>query len=271
MSMICPVCSHNLRITNITSKVFLQDNYYCDSCDSFHIIQEKDMSAYYSETYHQEFNFKQHTQDSWLKNYFSKPRNYSRYQFLMRNSKQSDFKNILEIGGGNGDFYSLMNVKNHPDQYTIVEPNPTYNLIADNLQYHNLLFEDVSDNQLQGIDLIVMFHVLEHIFDVDAFFARVKKLGVKYLLMEVPNIIDDRVKEDSLLRHPHYHHYSGKSLKMLIEKQGFQNYTIDSIRPITYHPYDKVPISSRVFNKIIGRNEAADTKGLYLRALIDLT
>jgi hypothetical protein len=234
-------------------------------------MEEKDMSAYYTDTYHQEFNFKKQKHSSWLKNYFSKPRNYSRYQFLKRNSEKAEFNNVLEIGGGNGDFYSMMDLKNHPSSYLIVEPNPSYNLVADNLQYHNVLFEELEDDQLGNIDLIVMFHVLEHIYDVDAFFTRVKKLGVKYLLFEVPNIADDRVKEDSMLRHPHYHHYSEQSLKTLLDKNGLEKYTIESIRPITYHPYRKVPIFSRVMNKIIGRNEVTDPKGLYLRALIDLT
>ncbi len=269
--MDCPICSSKLQKTNYTSKVFLQENQYCDACDSFHIIEEKDMSAYYAETYHQDFNFKEHKHTSWLKNYFSKPRNYARYQFLKNNSKKNELDSVLEIGGGNGDFYSMMDLKDHPSSYVIVEPNPAYNLVADNLQYHNVLFEELADEQLGNIDLIVMFHVLEHIFDVDAFFERVKRLGVKYLLFEVPNIADERVKEDSMLRHPHYHHYSEQSLKILLDKNGFKKHTIESVRPITYHPYDKVPTVSRIVNKIIGRNEVADPKGLYLRALIDLT
>jgi 2-polyprenyl-3-methyl-5-hydroxy-6-metoxy-1,4-benzoquinol methylase len=229
------------------------------------------MSAYYAEEYHQDFNFKQYKKVSRLADYFSKPRNYSRYQFLKKTTKQVDFKNVLEIGGGNGDFYSVMNAKGGLRSYTIVEPNPSYNLVANNLQYHNMLFEEVPEDQLVGVDLIVMFHVLEHIFDVDAFFARVKQLGVKYLFFEVPNIADTHVKEDSLLKHPHYHHYSEGSLMMLLKKNGFTKYFIESIRPITYHPYEHIPKASRILNKIIGRNEVTDPKGLYLRTLIDLT
>jgi|GEM_PF-1604522 len=269
--MICPVCAGEIEVTQYKNKVFSQENYYCKACDSFHIIEEKDMSAYYADEYHQDFNFKQYKKAAWLKNYFSKPRNYSRYQFLKKTAAGVTFNNVLEIGGGNGDFYSLMNAKSKLDSYTIVEPNPSYNLVSENLHYHNMLFEDVPEDQLVGVNLIVMFHVLEHIFDVDAFFSRVKQLGVKYLFFEVPNIADARVKEDSLLRHPHYHHYSEGSLKILLEKNDFKKYAIESIRPVTYHPYESIPKASRILNKIIGRNEVADPKGLYLRALIDLT
>jgi len=269
--MICPVCTSKIEITQYNNEVFSRENYYCEFCNSFHIVDEKDMSAYYADEYHKDFNFKQYKKAFWLKDYFSKPRNYSRYQFLKKTTEGVEFNNILEIGGGNGDFYSLMNAKGEMDSYTIVEPNPSYNLVAENLLYHNMLFEEVPEDQLIGVDLIVMFHVLEHIFDVDAFFTRVKQLGVKYLFFEVPNIADKRVKEDSLLRHPHYHHYSESSLKMLLDKNGFTKYAISSIRPVTYHPYEITPKISRILNKLMGRNEVADRKGLYLRALINLT
>ncbi len=269
--MTCPVCSAPLQETSSINKIFSVQNHYCKSCDSYHLLDEQDMSRYYSQEYHADFNFKKYKKTSLLKDYFSKPRNFARYHYLNKYSNEKRFDNILEIGGGNGDFFSLIDAKWHPKQYTIVEPNPSYNLDAENLKYYNTLFEDVADSDLSNVDAIVMFHVLEHIYDVDRFLERVKKISPKYLYFEVPNIASEQVKEDSLSNHPHYHHYSEKSLRKLFDKHGFGKYQLDSVMPVTYHPYNKVSTMSRVINKILGKNEVVDAKGLYLRGLIDLT
>ncbi len=267
--MNCPICNSNSTETSFINPIFNQANYYCDHCDYYFIGKEKDVSEYYKTDYHSNFGFKNTKKKYNLLYYFSKPRNYARFKYFLNSTKNTQFKSFLEIGGGNSDNYVIFDSKYDIEKFMIVEPNPNFNLKRANLHYFNCLFEDVPLEQLNNTEVVIMYHVLEHIYDLTDFFQKIKSLKCKYLYFEVPNIGHEKVKVESLTKHPHYHHFSKKSLELLFEKNGIKNYKIDTINPITYHPYNKPPVARRIVNKILKINEEYNPKGLYLRGLIN--
>lgn len=271
MKYFCPICMSSVDKTNYVNVIFEQTSYFCEHCNYFFIPVEKDVSAYYQTEYHDQFGFTKPPDKYNLKYYFSKPRIYARYRYFRNQTKNRSFQSFLEIGGGNSENFILFDKKYDVEKYVIVEPNSKYNVKAPNLTYINSLFEDVNDNTIKDVEVVLMFHVLEHIFHLDKFFQRIKQMNWKYLYLEVPNIANEKVREDSLLNHPHYHHFSKESIAFLLEKNNIKDYITDSVEPITYHSYKKVGSLSRKLNKVIMRNEKKDPKGMYLRTLIRLS
>ena len=115
-----------------------------------------------------------------------------------------------------------------------------------------------------------MFHVLEHIFDLDEFFKKIKDINPQYFYFEIPNIDNKKVLDDSLKNHPHYHHFSIKSIEQLLEDQGFTKITLDGINPKSYHPYNKIGFFKRYLQRITGENETVNNKGLYIRGIYQI-
>lgn len=174
---------------------------------------------------------------------------------------------ILEIGGGKGDNFTVFDKKMKPEMYTIVEPNAEYNLKYNNLQYINDMIENVDIKRLKSQHSLIMFHVLEHIFDLKSFFELQKKINPKYFYFEVPNCNIEKVRTDSLLNHPHYHHFSKKSLELLAQKHNMKILRLDTIEPISYHPYKKVGKFKKYFSRLSGQHEIVGEHGIYLRAV----
>jgi len=266
----CPICLSELIITEKKNKIFNTLNYYCSNCDSYHIIEPKELTEYYTHNYHKEFNFKKARKFFKFIYHYQNPRAYARKKFLSKNFKNNFLSKYLEIGGGNSENFIVFNLYNKPKAYIIVEPNSTFNLNRSNLKYYNCLFEDVDNSVLKDVDIVIMFHVLEHIFDLKSFFERIINAGCKFFYFEVPNIHNKKVLEESLLNHPHYHHFSKKSLEYLFNSLNIKVEKISAIEPITYHPYKKVKFIKRITFKSLQKNEKESEWGLYLRGIVKL-
>ncbi|MBE9468216.1 MAG: class I SAM-dependent methyltransferase [Bacteroidetes bacterium] len=171
----CPICSSELIKTGYRNIIFNAENYYCSNCHSYHIMSYFDFSDYYAKQYHDDFSFVKAKKHYKLFCGFQNSRAYSRCRFFRKHTQKQRFDNFLEIGGGNGQNFLVFDLFNKPKSYIIVEPNIKFNINKPNLRYYNNLFENTEDSSLGKVDLIMLFHVLEHIYDVNSFLERVRK------------------------------------------------------------------------------------------------
>ncbi len=268
--MNCPICSAKLSSTGIKNKIFNSDSYYCNACHSYHILDKIDDSEYYAEKYHTAFNYKKIVSAIINKLGLVSNRCISRYRYIKKHVRFSSKMSYLEIGGGSGENFVIYNARKKPELYTIIEPNSKFNLKNKKLRYFNDIFENISTEKLIGTNVVMIFHVLEHIYDLEIFFEKLKNVNPQYFYFEVPNIDNKIVLDDSLKNHPHYHHFSIKSIDYMLNKQGFTKIALDGIDPKSYHPYKKIGTFKRYLKRILGKNESFNDKGLYIRGIYQI-
>jgi hypothetical protein len=268
--MNCPVCKSKLEITEYRNIIFDELNYYCKTCESYHIVKEVDTSKYYAEEYHRKFSYN---------NFFSKlinklslvsNRTAGRFDFLNKYGNITENMNFLEIGGTFGEFFNIARKKIHPKLYTIVEPDRKFNRKRRNLKFENNIFENIDIQTLVVIDIVQMFHVFEHIFEINNFLERLKLLKPCKFYFEVPNCSNEKIKTESLINNPHYHHFSKKSLEILFANHKFEQIKLEIIEPKSYNPYIKVGRCKRYKLRYLGENEIFDENGIYLRGIYSI-
>ncbi|MBH07787.1 MAG: methyltransferase [Flavobacteriales bacterium] len=101
-------------------------------------------------------------------------------------SKLIKNKKILDIGSGTGEFLSYMK-KNNYETYGVEIAKNARNLSIKN---HKLNVKDSIFNLSEkNFDIITMWHVLEHIYDLDDYMRKIKNLlnDKGFLLVAVPN------------------------------------------------------------------------------------
>lgn len=132
---------------------------------------------------------------------------------------------LLDIGAGTGDFL-VMAQKNGWD-IEGVEPSPKAKAIA---QSKGVPFaNDLSEIPDHSVDVITMWHVLEHVPDVEAQIAELKRI-VKLdgtLIIAVPNYKSYDAQHYGIFWAAydvprHLWHFSKTSIKLLFAKQGME-------------------------------------------------
>lgn len=143
------------------------------------------------------------------------------------NSFKTEEKNLLDVGCGTGDF--LLTCKNNGWKVTGVEPNPKAKITAENKVQGKSVTEIYSDMNLLNneaqFDVITLWHVLEHIPNLEGYISSLKKLlkpnGV--LIIAVPNFKSyDAIYYKQFWAAfdvpRHLWHFSKKSIRLLFEK-----------------------------------------------------
>ena len=154
--------------------------------------KEKDLGKYYeSENYISHTDSKKSVVDV----VYQIVRNYTlKKKLTLINSFQTEEKKILDIGAGTGDFLKICS----DNSWTVtgIEPNESARGIASEKsgKKGGRFFETVQDlkkeeNVFLGFDVITMWHVLEHVPNLDETIFNLKKLlkpeGV--IIVAVPN------------------------------------------------------------------------------------
>jgi 2-polyprenyl-3-methyl-5-hydroxy-6-metoxy-1,4-benzoquinol methylase len=137
-------------------------------------------------------------------------------------SKKKNIK-ILDVGCGTGDF--LVYCKNKNFDVCGVEPNKTANAISTS-KLHQTVFFDVSElpNKTK-FDVITLWHVLEHIPNLNEYISRLKDLlkDDGFLIVAVPNYksYDANHYKEYWAAYDvprHLWHFSQKSISLLFSK-----------------------------------------------------
>jgi 2-polyprenyl-3-methyl-5-hydroxy-6-metoxy-1,4-benzoquinol methylase len=141
------------------------------------------------------------------------------------NTLQADKGKILDIGAGTGDF--LSGAKQNGWEAVGVEPSEKAKVIA---AKKGILFVNETAELLDhSCDVITMWHVLEHVPDLDAQIKELKRILKPNgsLIVAVPNFksFDAKHYQNFWAAYDvpiHFWHFSKKAIQMLFEKESME-------------------------------------------------
>ena len=148
--------------------------------------------------------------------------------------------NLLEIGAGTGAFANAM--KNKGWNVTALEPDQTTRTRAkDNYNLDLLPIEALYNLPENSFDVITLWHVLEHVHDLNGYFKAIHKLLKQNgrLIIAVPNYtsFDARFYKTFWAAYDvprHLYHFSPKSIASLSNKYRFK---IVETRPMWFDSF----------------------------------
>ena len=153
------------------------------------------------------------------------------------NSLQSNKGRILDIGAGTGDFLSV--AKSNGWQTTGVEPSDRAKTIAINKGVS--FVEQTNELENHSFDVISMWHVLEHVPDLDKQIKELKRLlkPTGSLIIAVPNFKSFDAKHYGKFWAAydvpiHFWHFSKTAIKLLFEKEEMK---LEKILPMKFDSF----------------------------------
>ncbi|WP_269241063.1 class I SAM-dependent methyltransferase [Flavobacterium limnophilum] len=153
------------------------------------------------------------------------------------NSLQPQKGRILDIGTGTGEFLSV--AKNDGWETIGVEPSDRAKSIA---KSKGVLFvEETSELENHSFDVISMWHVLEHVPDLDKQIKELKRLlkPTGTLIIAVPNFKSFDAKHYGKFWAAfdvpiHFWHFSKKAIKLLFEKEEMK---LEKVLPMKFDSF----------------------------------
>jgi len=166
-----------------------------------------------------------------------------RQKVKLINSQAGSDKSILDIGCGTGDF--LYACKNGGWKVKGIEPNDkARNLALKKMNSESFLVKDIQDlliNEKEAYDVITMWHVLEHIPNLDNYISNLKQLlkPKGTLIIALPNYKShDAVYYKTFWAAydvpRHLWHFSRKSIKYIFKKNYFN---VSKIIPMKFDAF----------------------------------
>jgi 2-polyprenyl-3-methyl-5-hydroxy-6-metoxy-1,4-benzoquinol methylase len=153
------------------------------------------------------------------------------------NSLQPNKGRILDIGAGTGDFLSV--AKNDGWKTTGVEPSERAKSIAINKGIS--FVEQTSELENHSFDVISMWHVLEHVPDLDKQIKELKRLlkPSGTLIIAVPNFKSFDAKHYGKFWAAydvpiHFWHFSKTAIKLLFEKEEMK---LEKVLPMKFDSF----------------------------------
>lgn len=213
-------------------------NKELDMLETFPQPQREKLSEYYkSEDYISHTDTKRNL----LEFVYHKVREISlKRKLKLINSFQTETKQLLDIGCGTGDF--LQTALRDNWNITGIEPNESAREIANSKTNNTVLeTEELSKLELNSFDVITLWHVLEHLPDLEMHTALLKSLlkpnGT--LVIAVPNYksYDAQYYKNFWAAYDvprHLWHFSKTSISELFKKK---NMTLEKILPMKFDAY----------------------------------
>lgn len=153
------------------------------------------------------------------------------------NSQQAAKGRILDIGAGTGDFLSV--AKNDGWQTMGIEPSDRAKGIA--IDKGISFVENTTELENHSFDVITMWHVLEHVPDLDFQIKELKRLlkPEGTLIVAVPNFKSFDAKHYGTYWAAfdvpiHFWHFSKKAIQMLFEKE---NMKLEKVLPMKFDSF----------------------------------
>ena len=153
------------------------------------------------------------------------------------NSLQPQKGRILDIGAGTGEFLSV--AKNDGWQTIGLEPSDRAKAIAKNKGVS--FVENTSELENQSFDVISMWHVLEHVPDLDKQIKELKRLlkPTGTLIIAVPNFKSFDAKHYGKFWAAfdvpiHFWHFSKTAIKLLFEKEEMK---LEKVLPMKFDSF----------------------------------
>ncbi len=177
------------------NKVYIKTKDYTLTNEEFKLYYNKELDLLFTkpipinlEKYYESDDYISHTDSrkSLIDKIYQYVKNYSLKQKLkLINSFNLKNKELLDIGAGTGDFINIC--KNNGWNVTGVEPSKKANEIASTKGL--VLKKELNEIEGEQYDVITMWHVLEHIPNLETYILKLKKLLKKdgVLIVAVPN------------------------------------------------------------------------------------
>lgn len=153
------------------------------------------------------------------------------------NSLQPQKGRILDIGAGTGEFLSV--AKNDGWKTIGVEPSERAKAIAKNKGVS--FVEETSELENHSFDVISMWHVLEHVPDLDKQIKELKRLlkPTGTLIIAVPNFKSFDAKHYGKFWAAfdvpiHFWHFSKKAIQLLFEKEEMK---LEKVLPMKFDSF----------------------------------
>lgn len=241
----CPICNHR----NHTSAIKCVDYTY--SKNTFNVDACNDCGFWFTNPiplvdkigeYYESDDYVSHTKSKkgiinlayhWVKKY-SIQKKYSLIKpFLKTNNT------LLDYGCGAGDF--LAYCYNKGASVAGFEPSETSR--ENILKEHNISINHTSDiyNEKRSFDVISMWHVLEHVYDLNSDFKQLSSLLNKdgRLIIAVPNreSYDAKKYKEKWAAFDlprHLYHFSKNDMALFLKKHGFE---IEKILPMKFDSF----------------------------------
>lgn len=231
------------------SDLFLDLQDYSITKEKFSIILDSDFHVYKTVPtpkadelgrYYQNEKYISHSDQR--KSFFQKIYQRAKKNAIIRklnfiDTLRPDGKSILDIGCGTGEF--LLHAKNKGWQTYGFEPSAQARGLAQNKGIH--LVSDTKDIKSASLDVITMWHVLEHVSDLDKQIKELRRLlkpdGV--LLVAVPNYESYDAKYYGKFWAAydvprHLWHFSRSSIVQLFAKY---NFSIQGLYPLVFDSF----------------------------------
>ncbi|TPG44742.1 class I SAM-dependent methyltransferase [Flavobacterium pectinovorum] len=153
------------------------------------------------------------------------------------NGEQSQKGKILDIGAGTGDF--LLTAKNDGWETVGVEPSERAKNIA--IQKGISFVDEISDLENNSFDVITMWHVLEHVPNLEFQIQELKRLlkPTGTLIVAVPNFksYDAKYYNEFWAAYDvpiHFWHFSKKAIQSLFEKVDMK---LEKVLPMKFDSF----------------------------------
>lgn len=156
------------------------------------------------------------------------------------NSFNTASKNLLDVGCGTGDFLAICNTNGW--NVIGVEPSESAkDLALKKLDNTSKIYQNVFELENERFDVITLWHVLEHVPELEAYILQLKKLlkpnGV--LVVAVPNYksFDAQYYKQFWAAYDvprHLWHFSKKSIQMLFSKNQMR---VTKILPMKFDAF----------------------------------
>lgn len=144
---------------------------------------------------------------------------------------------LLDIGAGTGDF--LKQAKNEGWKVTGIEPSPDARKKAS--EKGIALFQNIDAVSTQKFDAITMWHVLEHVpdlqYQIEWLKNHLNENGVLFVAVPNFNSLDAQHYKNFWAAWDvprHLHHFSAKSIKSLFEAHGF---SLEETKPLIFDSF----------------------------------
>lgn len=176
---------------------------------------------------------------------------------ILENITSVNSCNIIDIGGGYGDFVELLSNK-YPDTFvTVLEPGVTRitthsptNLIKIN----KLMDTQFSEQYKETFDVVTSFHVLEHVLEPNLFIQNCYRLlkpgGLLYI--EVPNQDNDLINLSENYRNTiwymkaHISYFTIEVIENILKELEIKNYMFNGFERYDYLNYVNWITTNRV-------------------------
>ncbi|NTW33394.1 MAG: class I SAM-dependent methyltransferase [Bacteroidetes bacterium] len=229
----CPICNNEQFSDYLKCYDYFltQEEFNIVTCNNcrFTFVNPRpeadNLSKYYNST---EYVSHSATKNKGLFNYvYRKIRNYTHKKKVNLVSYYSKGKSILDIGCASGEFLNLFKLKGWKTKG--IEPNSNARNFAKKEYNLDVIDEnDINDVSNESIDVITMWHVLEHVSDLNQRMLDLKRILKKdgYLIIAVPNCTsyDAEYYRNFWAAYDvprHLYHFTPETMQTLVEKYKF--------------------------------------------------